>query len=54
MKSKKVNEKEILSMLQEELPDELQPQTIHFVSYLPRDAFDSVNRLALQRQFSVS
>lgn len=52
MKAGKTSEKEIMHRLQEDLPDEMHPQTIHFVSSIPRDAFESVNRLALQRQFS--
>ena len=48
----RLNEKEILRQLEEELPDEYHPRTVHVTDTLPRDAFDSVNRLALQRQFS--
>jgi acyl-CoA synthetase (AMP-forming)/AMP-acid ligase II len=53
-KTGKGNERELLLRLEEDLPSEYQPRSVHFVSSLPRDAFDSVNRLALQRQFSLS
>lgn len=49
---KKVNEKEILRQLQEELPQEYHPQSVHVTDFIARDSFDSVNRMALQRQFS--
>jgi acyl-CoA synthetase (AMP-forming)/AMP-acid ligase II len=48
----KLNDKEVLRQLEEELPDEYHPRTVYITDSLPRDAFDSVNRLALQRQFS--
>lgn len=50
----KVNEKDILHRFTEDLPDEQQPHTVHFVSSIPRDAFASIDRLALQKQFSAS
>jgi acyl-CoA synthetase (AMP-forming)/AMP-acid ligase II len=54
MAAGKINEKDVLERIREELPDEYHPETLHFVDALPRDAFDSVNRQALQRQFSAS
>jgi acyl-CoA synthetase (AMP-forming)/AMP-acid ligase II len=54
MTAKRANEKDLIEAMQSELPDEYAPKSVHFVSYLPRDAFDSVNRLALSRQFSVT
>jgi len=52
MAGKKINERDILRLIQEELPDEYHPQTVHITDSISRDAFDSINRLALQRQFS--
>lgn len=48
----RVNEKELLRQLCEELPEEYQPETVHVTDKLPRDEFDSVNRMTLQRLFS--
>lgn len=48
----KISEKDVLAALHEELPDEYHPTGIYVTDALPRDAFDSVNRMALQRQFS--
>ncbi len=52
MNQGKVNEKEFLHSMREKLPAEFLPATVYVVSALPRDAFESVNRLSLQRQFS--
>lgn len=54
MKGAKINEKDLLEKIREELPDEYHPDTVHVTDSLPRDLFDSVNRLALQRQFSAT
>ncbi|HEY8279680.1 MAG TPA: class I adenylate-forming enzyme family protein [Bdellovibrionota bacterium] len=48
----KLNEKDLLDRLKEELTDEYVPETVHIMDAIPRDTFDSVNRLSLQRQFS--
>ncbi|MGZ3657328.1 MAG: class I adenylate-forming enzyme family protein [Bdellovibrionota bacterium] len=47
------NEKDLLARICEDLPNEYHPSSVHLVDSLPRDAFDSVNRLALQRLFSL-
>jgi acyl-CoA synthetase (AMP-forming)/AMP-acid ligase II len=49
---KKMNEKELLKRIQDGLPPEYHPQTIFITDSIPKDAFDSVVRMALQRQFS--
>ncbi len=51
-KAAKINELELLRQIQEELPAEYHPDTVHIIDALPRDIFDSVNRMFLQRQFS--
>jgi len=48
----KVNERDLLERLGEELPSEFCPATVHVIDSLPKDVFESVNRLSLQRQFS--
>jgi acyl-CoA synthetase (AMP-forming)/AMP-acid ligase II len=52
MQGARINEKDLLDRIREELPDEFHPETVHLIDVLPRDAFESVNRQALQRQFS--
>jgi acyl-CoA synthetase (AMP-forming)/AMP-acid ligase II len=47
-----IDEKAILAELANSLPGELVPKSIHIVESIPRDAFESVNRYSLQRQFS--
>jgi acyl-CoA synthetase (AMP-forming)/AMP-acid ligase II len=54
MKAGKINEKDLLEQICQELPDEFHPKTVHVVDVIPRDPFDSVNRGVLQRQFSAS
>jgi acyl-CoA synthetase (AMP-forming)/AMP-acid ligase II len=46
------SEAQLLEALRQALPDQEAPQSIHFVDVIPRDAFDNLNRSALQRQFS--
>jgi acyl-CoA synthetase (AMP-forming)/AMP-acid ligase II len=52
MQAARINENELLARIKEDLPDEFHPESVHLMDVLPRDAFDSVNRLTLQRQFS--
>lgn len=50
--AKKGNDRDLLDALNAELPDEFHAASVHYVNSIPRDAFDSINRLALSRQFS--
>jgi acyl-CoA synthetase (AMP-forming)/AMP-acid ligase II len=49
---KSVDESGLLQKLAESLPGEIVPKSIHLIESIPRDAFESVNRYSLQRQFS--
>jgi acyl-CoA synthetase (AMP-forming)/AMP-acid ligase II len=54
LKGARVNEKELLEKICEELPNEYHPKTVHVMDSIPRDSFDSVNRQTLQRLYSVN
>jgi acyl-coenzyme A synthetase/AMP-(fatty) acid ligase len=48
----RLSEKDFFQKMREALPAEFVPATVHLVDALPKDEFDSVNRVSLQRQFS--
>ncbi len=48
----KLSENEILRQLEEALPADFRPRAVYITDSIPRDAFESVNRAALQRLFS--
>ncbi|MCO5143160.1 MAG: acyl--CoA ligase [Oligoflexia bacterium] len=50
--AKPLNDSDVFRKISELLPSNIVPKSIHQVDFIPRDTFDSVNRTALQRQFS--
>lgn len=50
--TKSIDDKGLLQKLAETLPPDLVPKSVHLIESIPRDAFESVNRYSLQRQFS--
>jgi len=52
IEQKAISEPELLTILKERLPEKNHPSAVFVVEKIPRDEFESVNRLSLQRQLS--